>query len=188
MSNTNGSIIISGLPAVGKSTIAKKLAKLYKMKYVDGGNIIKRYGCELLNIKYDDSDDWWESDSGMKLLAKRKQDQSIDTKIDEKLRDMCNTQNIVITSYTLPWLTNTGTKIWLDCNTHTLIDRLSKRDNITFRKATKLFDKRLHENYKLYKKLYNIEYGIDKKPFDYIIDTTNKDINDIIQLVSSKIR
>jgi len=54
-------IIVSGTPATGKTTLAKKLAKKHKLKYIDVNKIIKQHklsegfdkkrNCEIIDIK-----------------------------------------------------------------------------------------------------------------------------------------
>ena len=49
----------------------------------------------------------------MKFLDQRKENSEFDKKVDEKLIQLFETGNVVITSYTLPWLIDSGIKLWL---------------------------------------------------------------------------
>ncbi len=52
------SIIISGPPAIGKTTIAKALAKEFSLSYVSGGDVLKELAKE---EGFETSgDDWWD--------------------------------------------------------------------------------------------------------------------------------
>ena len=53
------SIIISGPPAIGKTTIAKGLAKEFDIEYLSGGDILKELAEEQgFQTK---GDDWWDT-------------------------------------------------------------------------------------------------------------------------------
>ena len=60
------SIIISGPPAIGKTTIAKGLAKEFGLVHLSGGDILK----ELAKEEGFDTkrDDWWDTQEGMNFL------------------------------------------------------------------------------------------------------------------------
>jgi cytidylate kinase len=62
-------ICISGLAGTGKSTLSKKLAEKYRLRYFSGGDVLK----ELAKKEgYDVSvRGWWESPEGLKFLNKR---------------------------------------------------------------------------------------------------------------------
>ena len=96
------SIVISGPPAVGKTTVAKGLAKEFNLKYLSGGDVLKEMAKEQ---GFDsDGDDWWDTEEGMKFLNQREQNSEFDKNLDKKLTDLFNQGGMVITSYTLPWL------------------------------------------------------------------------------------
>jgi CMP/dCMP kinase len=100
------SIVISGPPAVGKTTVAKGLADEFNLTYLSGGDILK----EMANEQGFDvsGDDWWDTEDGMKFLNQRENNSEFDKKVDDKLIQLFNTGGMVITSYTLPWLVSNG--------------------------------------------------------------------------------
>ena len=95
-------MIISGPPAIGKTTVAQGLAKEFNLKHLSGGDILK----EMADAEGFSShgDDWWDTQDGMNFLEKRKINTDFDKKVDEKLQELFHQGNVVITSYTLPWL------------------------------------------------------------------------------------
>jgi len=105
------SIIISGPPAIGKTTIAKGLAKEFDLVYLSGGDILK----ELAEEEGFETrgDDWWDTQEGMNFLSQRQKNSEFDKKVDDKLKKLFSKGDVVITSYTLPWLVEGGVKIWL---------------------------------------------------------------------------
>ena len=48
---------------------------------------------------------------------------------------------------------------------------MSKRDGLAYPKCKEVLSVRDLENYKLYKKIYGIEFGKDLKPFDLVVET-----------------
>ena len=65
------SIVLSGPPAVGKTTVAKGLAERFSLKYLSGGDVLK----EMARVEGFDptGDDWWDTEDGMMFLKKREE-------------------------------------------------------------------------------------------------------------------
>ena len=72
------SIIITGPPAVGKTTVAKGLAKEFGLTYLSGGDILKELAKEL--GFQTQGDDWWDTPEGMKFLNQRADNSKFDIK------------------------------------------------------------------------------------------------------------
>ena len=115
--------------------------------------------------------EWWDTKEGMTFLSERKRNADFDKEVDRRLLDFLKKGTVVITSYPVPWLCEDGLKLWFDASQKTRGKRLAGRDNITAKKALTIIRKRDAENKKLYKKLYNIRFGDDLTPFNFIIDT-----------------
>ena len=74
------SIIISGPPAIGKTTIAKGLAKEFSLMHLSGGDILKELAEEEgFETK---GDDWWDTQEGMDFLSKRQENSEFDKHVD----------------------------------------------------------------------------------------------------------
>ena len=180
------SIVISGPPAVGKTTVAKGLAKELNLTYLSGGDVLKNMAKEQ---GFDsDGDDWWDTDEGMKFLAQREQNDKFDKKLDEKLTALFNQGGMVITSYTLPWIVKNGIKIWLDGSHESSTKRMQNRDNMSSKKAYEVTKERFKKNKALYKKLYNFDFGDDKSVFDLIINTNNLTAQQVIDVAKETVR
>ena len=123
------SIIISGPPAIGKTTIAKGLAKEFELLHLSGGDILK----ELAKEEGFDTkgDDWWDTQDGINFLSQRKKNSEFDKNVDDKLKKLFSKGNVVVTSYTLPWLVKGGVKIWLDGSKENSAKRMTTRDNLS---------------------------------------------------------
>jgi len=180
------SIVISGPPAVGKTTVAKGLAEEFQLQYLSGGDVLKKMAKEQ---GFDsEGDDWWDTDDGMKFLNQREQNSEFDKTLDEKLIRLFNQGGMVITSYTLPWLINDGIKIWLDGSHESSTERMQSRDNMSPQEAYEITKERFNKNKALYKKLYNFDFGDDKSVFDVIINTDNLTAKQVIDIAKETVR
>ncbi|HXV67264.1 MAG TPA: AAA family ATPase [Nitrosopumilaceae archaeon] len=180
------SVIISGPPAIGKTTVAKGLAKEFNLTYLGGGDILKDIAKE--QGFQTGGDDWWDTDDGMKFLNQRSKNPEFDKKVDNKLRELFLKGNIVITSYTLPWLVEDGIKIWLAGTLENSAKRMQKRDDMDAKEALSIVKKRYDENKKLYKKLYNFDFGENLSIFDKIIDTDELDASKVLEIAKSTVK
>lgn len=174
------SIIISGLPAVGKTTVARALASKFNLKQYSGGDVLK----EMAVAKgYTMSgNDWWDTEQGIKFLAERKSNPDFDKQVDSRLVDVANKGSAVITSYTLPWLADDAVKFWLKGSRENRAKRMARRDNITDEEALKIVSMRDEENKKLYYDLYGIKFGEDLSVFDYVINTDQLSVDGVIDV------
>ena len=180
------SIVISGPPAVGKTTVAKGLAKEFNFQYLSGGDVLKQMAKEQ---GFDsDGDDWWDTPEGMKFLNQREQNSEFDKNLDKKLTNLFNQGGMVITSYTLPWLIENGVKIWLEGSHESSTKRMQSRDNMSSENAYEITKARFDKNKALYKKLYGFSFGEDKDVFDVIINTDNLTANQVIDVTTETVR
>src|SRR4030065_1919050 len=129
-------ICISGLAGTGKITLAKKLAKKYALKYYSGGDALKALASEQ---GYDTSKSgWWESPEGLKFLERREQEPKFDQAVDEKLLEYAERGNILLDSWTMPWLLKTGFKIWLMASIEKRGERGAKKERLTPKEAPRV--------------------------------------------------
>lgn len=162
-------IIISGMPAVGKTTVSRQVAEAMKAPLVGGGDVLKEMAVE--EGYTPGGDDWWDKGEGMKFLEARKRSSGFDKEVDARLLQKAKKGDVVITSYPVPWLTKDGLKVWLSGRVSSRAKRMAKRDGLPFAECRRVLSVRDVENYKLYKKLYGIEFGRDLSPFDLVVET-----------------
>ena len=180
------SIIISGPPAIGKTTIAKGLAKEFNIEYLSGGDILKEFAEEQgFQTK---GDDWWDTQEGINFLDQRKKNSEFDKNVDNKLKELFSKGGIVVTSYTLPWLVEGGVKIWLDGSKENSALRMTTRDNSSKNEALEIVQKRYNENKIIYKELYGFEFGEDLSVFDKIIKTDGLNVEQVLEIAKSTVR
>ena len=180
------SIIISGPPAIGKTTIAKGLAKEFGLLHLSGGDILK----ELAEEEGFETrgDDWWDTQEGMNFLSQRQKNSEFDKKVDDKLKKLFSKGDVVITSYTLPWLVEGGVKIWLAGSKENSAQRMTTRDNLSGTDALEIVQKRYSENKIIYKTLYGFEFGEDLSVFDKIIETDDLNVEQVLEVAKSTVR
>ena len=180
------SVIISGPPAIGKTTIAKGIGKEFGLRHLSGGDILK----ELAQDEGFDTggDDWWDTPEGMSFLSHRQENSEFDKKVDDKLKKLFLEGNVVITSYTLPWIVEGGVKIWLAGSMENSARRMTVRDNLSKNDTVKIVQKRYGENKIIYKTLYGFEFGEDLSVFDKVIETDNLDAVHVLEVAKSTVR
>ena len=169
-------LVISGLAASGKTTIAKRLARRYKLKMYAGSDFLKNFA-KRLGLK--PSKNWWDTEEGMQFLERRKANPAIDRYVDAMLVNKLKKGNVVITSWTLPYLNIDAIKVFLHASKEERARRLAKRDKISVGEALKTVEKRDRENNELYKIIYGFELGKDLNVYDLVVDTTKKTAEDV---------
>ena len=180
------SIIISGPPAIGKTTIAKGLAKEFDIEYLSGGDILKELAQE--QGFQTEGDDWWDTQEGINFLDQRKKNSEFDKNVDNKLKELFSKGGIVVTSYTLPWIVEGGVKIWLDGSKENSALRMTARDNSSKDVALEIVQKRYNENKIIYKELYGFEFGDDLSVFDKIIETDDLNVEQVLEIAKLTVR
>ncbi len=175
------SIIISGLPAVGKTTLAEAIASRFNMRYYSGGDILKELAASK-GYKVEGSD-WWDREQGMRFLAERESNPEFDRQADEYLLRLVREGGIVATSYTLPWLASDDTvKIYLKGSRERRAARMATRDNLAYEEALSVVTIRDERNRMLYKSLYNIDIYNDLLVFDFVINTDHLSASSVIDI------
>ena len=181
MNTSSRSIIISGPPAVGKTTLAKAISEKFNLRHYGGGDVLKEIAAA--EGHKPSGNDWWDSPDGMNFLEKRKIDYSYDKMVDNKLMKIASDEHAVITSYTLPWLYHGGTKFWLNASSEERVKRLAQRDNLSHDDARVITKCRDSGNQELYEKLYNFTFAQDLSVFDFALNTdkfSQKELTDVV--------
>ena len=174
-------IIISGKPAAGKTTVAQIIAEKLRIKTIGGGDILKEMAVQ--RGYSPDGAKWWDTEEGIKFLRERKENPDFDKEADRILINKIKAGNIVITSYTMPWISKHGFKVWLDGTEKIRAERMEKRDNTDYAESMKVVKIRDEDNFNVYKKMYNIDFGKDKTPFDLVIDTNSKTPEQVADII-----
>ncbi|MCW3995053.1 MAG: cytidylate kinase family protein [Candidatus Bathyarchaeota archaeon] len=172
-------ICISGMAGTGKSTLSKKIAQRYGLKCYSGGDALKALAkAEGYNSSVEG---WWESPEGLAFLQKRVNDPKFDRAVDDKLLEYAKQGNVLLDSWTMPWLLKDGFKIWLSASVEKRAARVAHRDKISFEEALKVLEEKESQTKEIYKKLYGFILDEDFAPFDLILDTDNLTANEVFQ-------
>ena len=165
----------------GKSTVARKIAERYGLRYICGGDALKELAIEL---GYDVRKvGWWESEEGRKFLQLRTKNPMFDKKVDEKLLKWIERGNVVVDSWTIPWLFKGGFKIWLEASPEVRAKRLAKRDNINFTQALQILKEKDEKSKNIYRKIYGFNFGEDLSPFDLVLDVNLLNIDEVFDAI-----
>ncbi|MEM1563851.1 MAG: cytidylate kinase family protein [Candidatus Bathyarchaeia archaeon] len=175
-------ICVCGMAGSGKSTLAKKLAEKYGLKYYSGGDALKALALEKGRKLAEHG--WWESKEGLSFLEEREKNPEFDKAVDQKLLEIAKQGNVVLDSWTMPWLLEGGFKIWLEASPRKRAERVAKRDNITVKEALKALKKKEQKTKSIYEKLYGFKLGEDFTPFHVILDTDNLSAEEVFQVLS----
>lgn len=198
------SIVISGWPAVGKTTIAGELAKEFGLTMYNGGDILKMLAREKGYSADTAKSDWWDTPEAKTFMQERKRDPTFDKRVDKKLEEILKSESAVITSYTLPWLVASGDggnygnddtgdsgriiKFWLKGSSSSRAKRMANRDGMSVEEAKKIVTLRDNENIKIYKNLYNFTFGEDLSVFDYALNTDLLTLDALIEVAKLIVR
>ena len=174
-------ICVCGMAGCGKSTVAKRLAEKYGLKYFSGGNALKALALE---AGYKPAErGWWETAEGMNFLQQRMEDPKFDRKVDEKLLELAKQGNVVLDSWTMPWLLKEGFKVWLEASPRVRVKRVAERDDIDVGKALKVLKEKDKRTRVIYKSLYGFDLGKDFSPFNLILSTDTLEVDEVFRAV-----
>ena len=174
-------ICIGGMAGSGKSTLARRLAEKYGLRYFSGGDALKALA---LKEGYESREHgWWETQEGMKFLEKRRRDPRFDETVDKELLQMGRKGNVVLDSWTMPWLLKNGFKIWLEASPERRAQRIASRDKMSLEEALNALTSKERQTKDIYKKLYGFGLGEDFGPFNFILDTDNLEVEEVFRVL-----
>jgi len=166
--------------------VAGELAKEFGLKIFNGGDMLKNVAGEKGYVTA--GKDWWDGEEAKKFMAERQINPFFDKEVDRKLMEIAETGNAVITSYTLPWLTEHPIKFWLRGSQNNRAKRMAHRDNINLLDAKKIVQLRDDDNKKIYRNLYDINFGNDLTVFDLSLNTDLLSLKSLIEISKNMIR
>jgi predicted cytidylate kinase len=179
-------ISITGVPGSGKTTIAKLLAKKFGYKYYSIGDLRGRMamdkGLTLAELnKIGETEDWTdkEADKYLEEIGKKE-------------------DNLVVDGYTAFYFIPKSLKILMIVDLkegakrtfkdkHEKNVRKDEKLTKTVEEEEKLIKERNDSNQKRYKKYYNVDF-LDKKHYDFVIDTTGMKEEETLEKVLAFIK
>jgi cytidylate kinase len=176
-------LCISGLAGSGKSTVARKLAEKYRLRYYSGGDALMALALEKGYSPLERG--WWESKEGLSFLKKRGKDSQFDEAVDKKLLEAAEEGNVVLDSWAMPWLLHKGFKIWLEVSVEKRAQRIAGRDCISFEEALTALKQKEKQTKAIYRKMYGFSLGEDFAPFNLILDAETLNIEEVFKVLST---
>lgn len=152
----------------GKSTIAKRLAKKYGLRHLSGGGELKALA--IADGYKPGGRGWWETEEGTRFLRQRMTDPQFDRRVDGGLIREAKRGNVVLDSWTMPWLLKEGFKVWLEASPEVRAGRIAERDDISLERAFNALKEKDEKTKRIYKNLYGFDLGEDFSPFDIVLD------------------
>ncbi|ADG12783.1 cytidylate kinase [Methanocaldococcus infernus ME] len=171
-------ITIGGLPGTGTTTIAKKIAEKYNLRYVCAGLIFREMAKE----------------KGMSVEEFSKyaeKNKDVDKEIDKRQVELAKEGNIVLEGRLAAWMLLKNNikptlSIWFKAPIEVRAKRIAEREKISYEEALKNMTLREESEKKRYKEIYDIDLD-NLFIYDLIIDTSKWDIGGVFNIVSTAI-
>jgi cytidylate kinase len=173
-------ITISGLHGTGKSTIGKKIAEIFNLRYYATGEVFRELAKEY-NMTLQEFTKYAENNP------------EIDIMLDKKVNEIAEKGNIIIDSQLSAYILKDKAdfKIILRCPLEIRIKRMVDRDDSNYKEKVDETLRREWSESQRFKKLYNIDLqdeSVIQNLYDIIINTEKLSINDIVDIIISKIK
>ncbi|MCH7902680.1 cytidylate kinase family protein [archaeon] len=185
-------IIISGFAGSGKSTLADSLGKEFGLEVIHASAILRDMstgGVEALEAAvHEKINDWWESKEAEKFMHKRMKDGSLDRALDKKLIEIADKGNVILDSWTMPYLYDGGFKVWLDVGAKERAKRVAERDNLDYAGVLEKVMDRDAETKSLYERLYNFKMGENLEKFNLVIHSDDLSEKEVFEKVLKKVK
>jgi cytidylate kinase len=91
--------------------------------------------------------------------------------------------DVILDSWTMPWLLKEGFKIWLEVTPKERAKRIARRDRLSPEEALKSLEGRDARTSKIYERLYGFKLGEDFSPFNFVLDTNNLEAYDVFRVI-----
>jgi CMP/dCMP kinase len=181
-------VILFGFSGSGKSTIANLVGEKYGLRIIHPSGILRdlyeRKNVDISETRYNTG--FWESEEGVRLFNSRlDEEEPLDVISDRILVEEIRKGNVVIDSWSLPWLTTEGTKIYLQAKLEIRAQRVAKRSDIGYERALEVVAMKDEETKKLFKRLYGFDIRQDHDIFDYVINTNYLTKSEVFERVCS---
>jgi len=174
-------ITIGGLSGTGKGTVAIILSEKLNYKLSSAGNFFR----ELAKEK------GYESilDFQIVIHSADNTDFSVDIEVDERTKKF-GTENVdfVIEGRLCAHMIPDAFKILLKCADEERFRRVAQRQkvDVEYAKNETLEREKLYTDF--YKRFYKIENYLDESHYDLVVDTTNINPEDIVEIIINKLK
>jgi cytidylate kinase len=153
-------ITVSGISGAGKTDGAKALAKVFKLRYISAGKIL-RYIAKKRKMSLE------------QISAIRGSE--IDHEMDRRSLEFAMKGKVVLDGRLTAWVAGdwADVRIFYVCPLNVRAERVAKRDNVAVEEAKINLQKRDKQDHEKYQKVYGID-SFDKSIYNIVID--NRDL------------
>lgn len=181
-------IILFGFSGSGKSTIANLVGEKYGLRAIHPSGILRDLyegrEVDIGNTRFNTG--FWESEQGVRLFRSRlDKKEPLDVVSDRILVEEVRKGNVVIDSWSLPWLTNRGRKIYLEADLEVRAQRVAKRSQISYERALEVVVMKDKETGNLFKRLYGFDIKHDCDVFDHVVNTSDLTKSEVFRHICS---
>ncbi len=184
-------VLVCGKAGSGKSTAVDALAKSLNLKSVHSSDVLRQLRekpvSQIDAYATKMQTGFWESKNGQDLMAKRLADSSMDKKLDAELLRIIHEGNVVMDSWTMPWLSKKGFKVWLDIDDGVRLKRIANRDQKPLADIQKAIREKESTTTEIYQKLYGFTFGFDKAVFHFRLDTTDLSESEMEKIIQTQV-
>lgn len=164
MRSTDRVIIVFGLAASGKSTLASRLAQHLGLRKVHPSGIMRQLlaGRAVVPEESVANDGFWESPEGVQILQSRlREAKPVDIEANEILLREVARGEVVVDSWSLPWLTDKGVRIHIKAPLEVRARRAAERAGIAVEEAALLIGQKDEGTRELFCRLYGFDIFTD---------------------------
>lgn len=178
-------IIIFGFSGAGKSTLADKLGKSLGLRVVHPSSIVRsllqRKPVDL--IKTEAGINFWESTEGVALFKSRlNEKQPIDLIGDEMLLKELEKGNVVMDSWTMPWLfKGEAVRIFLKAPHEVRMRRVAKRSGVSVRQASRVVRMKDEGTRRMYRRVRGFDMKKNLGVFDIVMNVTSASADEVFR-------
>jgi cytidylate kinase len=176
-------ITVAGALGSGKSSTAKGIASELGYRHFSSGDLFRTIAAERgLTI--------------MQINQQAELEHEIDYAVDKKLQDMATEEDLVIDSrMAYHWMPNSF-KVYVSLESQIAAERIYKQiqnegrvseDTKTLEEVAQSILERQASEQKRYWNLYKVD-ALDLSPFDLVVDTATKPLNEVIQEIITSYR
>jgi cytidylate kinase len=181
-------VLICGLSGSGKSEIAERVGKKLGLKVVHTSGVLKQLrekkAAQIKLEKAEKNVGFYESEEGQKFMQERLANESFDRELDQALLALIDREkNLVLDSWTMPWLSKKGVKVWLEVSDKVRAQRIAGRDKISAKEALAKAQEKEEQTGKLFKKLYGFDFGKNLSVFDFKLKTDKLSLDQVVEKV-----
>lgn len=167
-------IILFGFSGSGKSTMANRLGRQLGLRVVHPSGILRELmlGRKPNVARTKSNRGFWESEKGFSMLKGRLNDTvPLDVLSDRILLHEIRKGNVVMDSWSMPWLSPRGLKIYLKAPFAVRASRVAKRSRLSQADARRVVRAKDLDTRRLFRRVYGFDIARDHDVFDAVVNT-----------------